>query len=429
MTRLLDYGFEDGTAGAAVGTSLFTSATATFTADRRSGGALAARLPTGGILQSAQWALSGSLYVRMYLTVETMPAAATAITQIRTSTTNRGVLWLLPDGALRVTAGAGTILHETPAAMLKLGELACVELGYVQNGAGELRVRSGTNAYGATPDYQATTGTMATQTVDRVVFRIADGSYVIDDVAVDDATWPGPVLGPLTFTRWTGSAEEPLTLAGAWNGVTIVPVTSDGPWVPPQPFLVDGFTTAANDLLVNRTAPTGGQWALTTPLLLAASRMYVSKDRGGGVVTSDYGQPVFHNKAVPPSADYRVEADLVIKTLNAAYAAGVAARLAQTAMTGVFAWLLPGTGWQLFQYVAGTKTVLATSNTAIPAAGATVRLVLLVKGTQATLKVNGATVLTATTAVSQVGHAGILGTGQSHDATGIWIDNVEATPV
>jgi hypothetical protein len=193
----------------------------------------------------------------------------------------------------------------------------------------------------------------------------------------------------------------------------------------------DTFTGAAGTLLSSRSGEIGATWSAyeappTTAVLSNENRV-----RRNGVSGTQYT-----TSGVPPSADYSVQADIVIKSVLSDDAAGVAAR----AVAGddfYFARLRRQggtTAWELVKIDAGIATALATAPATV-SAGQTHTVKLSVVGSRLTMWVNGS-VIAATNDASftAAGKAGLrLGftgaTPAPTDTTGLHMDNFVATPL
>jgi hypothetical protein len=194
----------------------------------------------------------------------------------------------------------------------------------------------------------------------------------------------------------------------------------------------DSFTGNSADLLTTaHTGETGATWAYeigsaNTEQITDANRL----------CRSGQGYSVNYTTATPASADYSVEADLVVKSVVAGDMAGVIGRLVTGTNTFYTArWDQANVQWSLAKISNGTVTALAS--TAVPAgltAGSTYRIRLSMIGTALKLFVNGVQTVSATDgALTAVGKAGIRdgiagGTTSKSNTTGIHFDNFQVTP-
>lgn len=250
--------------------------------------------------------------------------------------------------------------------------------------------------------------------VDRAIATDADGA---------GATLTGLSAGSYRVKAravFSDGSKGPWTFSGSWVTVTETGV-----------FLFDSFSDSAAATLTAHAPEIGGAWSVQTgdaafatsaSLIDGANRLYGSGSTG-----------VYQNAAVPPSADYYVEADLVYLSSIASQTEGVAARMAASEATLYFARYQEGTGWQLVKTNAGASTLLATQTSPAFVPKQTKRLRLEVSGAVdpvLTVKVDGATIIQFTdnsgTRVTATGKAGIRGTAAKTATTGIHVDNVKA---
>ena len=192
---------------------------------------------------------------------------------------------------------------------------------------------------------------------------------------------------------------------------------------------VDAFTGAAG-LLTGRAGELGATWQHQAGGSAAVVSNANRVRRNGNAYTID------NTTATPPTADYSVEADLVVQSNLAGDMVGVVGRL-NTANTSFYMarWVQADSTWKLVSYAGGVATTL--SSTAAPAlvAGDTYRLRLTMAGTALRLSVNGVLTTSATDSTfTAIGKAGIMDgqvavTLAKTDATGVHLDNFQVTPV
>ncbi|HEX8629218.1 MAG TPA: LamG domain-containing protein, partial [Catenuloplanes sp.] len=197
----------------------------------------------------------------------------------------------------------------------------------------------------------------------------------------------------------------------------------------------DTFTNATNGtVLSSHTGETDATWTrwagdTITAFTTTTSPGTLRKSNVAGGVT-------YYASAVPPSADYQVEADVVVKS-TAVASIGVVGRLSTSATGGGTYYLARydkvTAAWQLLKVVNGTATVLGTAYAQTLAVG-TYRLKLTLKGTSLALAVDGVDRVTATdAAIAAAGQAGVrLGAGSEStsysDTTSYHLDNFRVTP-
>ena len=196
----------------------------------------------------------------------------------------------------------------------------------------------------------------------------------------------------------------------------------------------DSFTGAAGTLLSAHTPETGTSWTrwvndTITGYLTGANR--IRKDN----VTGGVG---YYTATVPASANYKVEADVVVQSLTTGDHIGVIGRWDITATTGSGTFYLAryetsSSSWQLLKSVNGTATSLGSFAQTL-SVGGTYRLGLDMSGTTIRLLVDGVSRISATdSAVTAAGRAGVrLGAGSDSapegESTGLQLDNFQTTP-
>lgn len=138
----------------------------------------------------------------------------------------------------------------------------------------------------------------------------------------------------------------------------------------------------------------------------------------------------YRHSAVPPSADYKVEADLEV--FSGTYdGAGVIARASSSALTCYVArHYNNGYGWQLFKYVSGALYQLGSDTGPIVTSGST-HVELRVEGTTIQLYKAGETTPAISLTDSSITAAGFAGVyfrngASSGDTIGIHVDNFSA---
>ncbi len=169
-------------------------------------------------------------------------------------------------------------------------------------------------------------------------------------------------------------------------------------------FVLDTFIADDGADLSGHVAQVGGTWAphavngAAGTFKTASERVYAN---GVG------GNPTYISGATPPSADYWVEAYVLLRNYAAdGRSAGPVARLSTTVITGYHARYANGL-WELVKIVAGVTTVLAS--VAAAWSNGQLRTVRLeVQGSAQRLIVDGALLLTTgDSAISAAGMAGV----------------------
>lgn len=201
----------------------------------------------------------------------------------------------------------------------------------------------------------------------------------------------------------------------------------------------DAMIGGTGSALTSHAADLGGTWT-NLPGTVNTEKIS-SQDRAYRLGT---GGSVNYLPAAPPTSDYSVEADLVVRSVLAGDSAGVVARLNTTATRTFYVarWEQADTSWNIAKYSNGTlsypafvrqqpaMTVDQTSR---------VRLEVDGNGTSTTLRlyVNGmltvGPVTDTTSALQNTGRAGIIdgelgGSVTKSDTSGLHIDNFQVTP-
>lgn len=200
------------------------------------------------------------------------------------------------------------------------------------------------------------------------------------------------------------------------------------------PLSSDSFTDPTGTVLSNETPEVGTSWSrwvndTITAYTTGANRL--RKDNVGGGVG-------YYTAATPASADYKVEADVVVQSIATADHIGVIGRWDITATTGAGTYYnaryeTATNAWQLIKVVNGTGTSLG-SFTQTLTGGATYRLGLDMSGSTIRLLVDGVQRISSTDAsITGPGRAGVrLGavgdTAPQGETTGLQLDNFQVTP-
>ena len=228
------------------------------------------------------------------------------------------------------------------------------------------------------------------------------------------------------------SGSFPTAVPGTYHGAAraVFSDGSKGPWkfstviasvaAPMGIFLSETFSgTAGTALLINK--PTiGGDWQLVTGYSTSGSARISTANRLYGGVGS-----IMQNLAVPGSADYYVEADVV--RLTAVGVPGLLARCSRTAWTYIRAfWVDSVSSWRVSAVVNGVDIPLGTDAADTFTSG-TKRMRLECQGSAIRLLVDGVLKISVTdTTITEAGTAGILLTSNTTSTTGFHLDNVQA---
>jgi Concanavalin A-like lectin/glucanases superfamily len=191
----------------------------------------------------------------------------------------------------------------------------------------------------------------------------------------------------------------------------------------------DSFTDASGTALASHAGEIGATWVhqagSATAQITNANRVRRANSTGYSI---DY------TTATPPSADYSVEADLVVMSTLTADMAGVIGRLNTGSNKFYMArWEQASTSWNLIRYTNGTATNLGGAAGSLTV-GATYRVRLSMVGSALKLYVNGVLTVSATDSnFTPAGRAGIMSGADASslansDATGIHFDNFQVTP-
>lgn len=196
----------------------------------------------------------------------------------------------------------------------------------------------------------------------------------------------------------------------------------------------DSFTGTSGTLLTTHVGEVGATWAYQTGSANTEQVSSENRARRNGT-----GYSINYVTATPPSADYSVEADLVVKSNLAGEMAGVIGRMNTATNTFYMArWEQADTSWNLIKYTNGTVAYLGFVD-AQPAltVGSSYRLTLSMNGSVLNLYVDGVRKVTAIDAtITAAGKAGIMdggagGLANKTNTTGLHFDNflVSAFPV
>ncbi len=206
----------------------------------------------------------------------------------------------------------------------------------------------------------------------------------------------------------------------------------------------DSFTSgAAATLLSARAGETSATWAPLGSNNATVETFTPDQNFGGnsffqGIRHSNgAGTGTYYASATPTSANYRVEADLTVKTLQTGDAVGVVGRLSTNGTFYGAQYNVPTGAWQLYKSVNGTITLIGTpSAETLTPTGSTSsngqrHLALDLNGTTIRLLVDGVVKVTATdSSITAAGRGGVrfVATSTSSTTTGLHLDNFAMTP-
>jgi hypothetical protein len=335
------------------------------------------------------------------------PTATLTVTVTWASVATAGILVTLSGGPMSLSARTGTTNASGQYAFtnLPVGSGYTVTASNITNSAVTL----------------ASTGTTVTLNLpnETLTVTVKNTSGVPQGGATVTVTG-GPISG-FSTSGTTASSNYASTITGTTGLVSYWRLGEAGPI---SNFSTDSFTGTTGTTLASHTGETGATWAAysasgTTALLTDANRL-----RRNGNATAAY-----YSSGTPPSADYSVQADIVVKSLLTSDTAGVIGRA--TAATGTSTYYfaqysVASAGWQLEKSVSGTVTQLGSTYAQTLTAGSTYTLTLELLGSSIRLLVNGTDVIRVTdTSITTAGRAGIRvgGTTTTGNTLGLHLDN------
>lgn len=180
-----------------------------------------------------------TLYMRAYVRYMTLGTIAWHWNLLTPAPAVAATLRVNANGTLRIMPGSsGTILQSTAA--LVAGEWARLEWG-ITGSTMTLRMFTGANVHGTTPDYESTPTAWTGTTVNASQIGDLSSSGLgvhVDGLAIDDSTWVGPVdvPDPEPATAWfvdDGTQWHPAVLHYD-TGVEWVNLDTGGPGETPD---------------------------------------------------------------------------------------------------------------------------------------------------------------------------------------------------
>lgn len=205
----------------------------------------------------------------------------------------------------------------------------------------------------------------------------------------------------------------------ATTGVTRYHPLSDGA------VSADEFTISTSTSLAGRTGSLDETWSSGT------GSIQVIPSGGGRIRTGDVAAASAVSGAVPPSADYAVEADVAVQTLLAGSAPGVLGRFSGSDPSQSFyqlRYLKDADAFELWRQDAGARTRLASYGQTL-AAGGTYRMRLQMNGSSIRVFIDGQLrVDVSDSSISAAGQGGVVfghggSTARPTDTTGMHLDN------
>ncbi len=197
------------------------------------------------------------------------------------------------------------------------------------------------------------------------------------------------------------------------RGILSRPITTA-----PVTFLTDTFTDIAETLLQSHTSDSGATWTKHTGATSDAKISDANRVRG------DTGVGIYYSSAIPPSAEYEVEA--VIKIFSTSSSSGPVARLEASTISTFYQLRYSATQWELLQVVNNVFTTLGTwAETLVSGDVRTAKLV--VTNTDKLAYIDGVLrISSSTNVIASANRAGIRA-GAATNSTAEHIDSIIAT--
>lgn len=309
------------------------------------------------------------------------------------------------------------------------GTIAAVAAGVVIGGLGVAAAISvgaaGGGGAGVFPPPQITTAPVITSaTAGQPITYTSGQSTSLPTPAIVDYLYDN---GTLVATGSTAILAYTSTSAGDVLIVQSIPTNINGtgsasnsaPFtVANGPFLLETFTGTPGTAITSITPTIGGTWTVS-PTFSPASPNAI--DAAGTAIYAPTASGVYYNTAVPPGADYYVEAVFVCRSVISTDAIRITGRADSAVNTCYMCGYAPVSGgvWVLYKVIAGTATQIG-ANFADPTftAGQTRTVRLTMTGTTISMSINGTVQVSVTdSAVTAKGFAGVRQTGSAQTST------------
>jgi concanavalin A-like lectin/glucanase superfamily protein len=237
------------------------------------------------------------------------------------------------------------------------------------------------------------------------------------------------LAGNSATTSPEATIEAYSTVVGATAGLASYWRFNDSPPAPVDEISADDFTDTAGTELSSHTGALGASWTAATDqtssaVISPAGRL--RKSAGAG-----YSQYVA--SGVPSSANYLVEADVYVASIQADDSVALIGRADAAGTTYYMARYITSSGvWQLLEVTAGTGATIGTPTQVARTltVGASYRVGLQMNGSTISLIVDGVTIITGTDAspIAAAGRAGLrngltTGAGTGSDTAGLHLDD------
>jgi len=193
------------------GSSAFVGATGTL---KNNGARIDAS--AAGVSGRASWTAVTSNYHRLYLRLSSYPSANMGIMSIRSAVTVRANIQLSPSGIVRVRDGL--VLSASSTNVLPLNQWVRLEWFWDSAGGTQaVRIYIGANLHSPSTYTELVMASVSSGSADNSTVGVLDGitipNFQIDEYAVDDGTWVGPVM--LSTNSWLKHA-----VSGSWQNAT-----------------------------------------------------------------------------------------------------------------------------------------------------------------------------------------------------------------
>lgn len=193
-------------------------------------------------------------------------------------------------------------------------------------------------------------------------------------------------------------------------------------------FVSDTFTDTTGTNLTSHTGETGATWTVHTGISGGTGQCVIEANRSRGETAGV--KNVVYASGTPGSADYTIQADMIVKSNGAnTFEAGLLGRMTTDGTVTFYQadYSLFSNEWRLYKFVTGTPTALGTYGQTLTDEQTYV-LKLEMIGTAIKVYVDGVERISATdSAISAAGKAGFFQLDQMSSSTGFHFDNFTAT--